>query len=149
MMNRRQFSFTLACLPGFATPAFAQSACVFNTDGVAINGIDPVSYFTDQRPIDGTNLYRLRWRNVIWRFSSVETMDAFERDPFHFAPRYGGYCAVSMATGLVSDTVPRAWSVHGGALYLAESQEAMVAWQQEPEAYIAHADGYWPTAWCG
>lgn len=149
ILGRRQFTLALACLPGLASPAFARSPCVFSTDGVAMNGIDPVSYFTDHRPIDGSDSYRLRWRNVIWRFASYETMDAFERDPQQFAPRYGGFCAVTMASGAVSDTIPIAWSVHEGRLYLARSEAAIQAWRQDPATYIARADQYWPSAMCG
>jgi hypothetical protein len=149
IMNRRQFTCAVACLPLLASPVHAESACIFNTAGIAINGIDPVGYFSDQRPIDGSDQYRLRWRNVIWRFASLETMDAFERDPYYFAPRYGGFCSVSMASGAVSDTVPKAWSIRDGRLYLAETEPAMMAWKQEPSTYIDRADHYWPSALCG
>ncbi|MEJ8560148.1 YHS domain-containing (seleno)protein [Yoonia sp. GPGPB17] len=149
MLSRRHFTGGLAVLPFAATPAVARQPCVFGTHGVAINGIDPVSYFAEHRPMPGSDLYRLRWRNAVWRFGSSMTMDAFERNPHQYAPRYGGFCAVTMAHGGVSDTVPEAWAVHDGRLYLAQSRLAMAAWQADPAQYIAQADSHWATASCG
>ncbi len=149
MLNRRCFLGGFAALPFAATPALAGTACVFRTQGVAIGGIDPVSYFVDARPIPGTNRHRLMWRKAIWQFASSATMEAFERNPRHYAPRYGGFCALTMARGALSATVPEAWVVYQGRLYLTKSPAAIEAWQSNPAAHIAKADVNWSTGMCG
>ncbi|PJI91291.1 hypothetical protein BC777_0116 [Yoonia maricola] len=149
MLNRRHFVGAALALPFVASPAVARSPCIFDTQGVAIHGIDPVSYFADGRPVPGTDDHRLRWRNAIWRFVSSETMAAFERTPHRYAPRYGGFCAVAMARGMLSETVPEAWAVRDGRLYLAQSAQVIAAWQSDPMRYIASADTNWAQAKCG
>ena len=148
MLTRRNFIGAAAAMPFASAPSFAGAPCVFEQEGVAINGIDPVSYFADARPIAGLDRYRLRWRTAIWQFASLSTMDAFERNPHRYAPRYGGFCAVTMAQGGVSETVPEAWAIHEGQLYLAVTPSAMEAWRHDPGTYIASADSYWSISMC-
>lgn len=148
MITRRHVIAGLAATPFIARPAFADGPKVFVENDVAIRGIDPVSYFRAEGPQDGADRYRLMWRNVIWRFASAENLGAFERDPHRFAPRYGGYCAMSLSRGLVSDTVPDAWTIHQGRLYLTHSLAARDQWRQDPEGHIAKADANWPAALC-
>ncbi|MEL6700831.1 MAG: twin-arginine translocation signal domain-containing protein, partial [Pseudomonadota bacterium] len=49
MITRRTFLAAAAATPlaaALATPALAATPPVYATDGVAINGYDPVAYFT-------------------------------------------------------------------------------------------------------
>lgn len=148
MLTRRHLLGGFAALPFVAQPALAGAPCFFEHQGVAINGIDPVSYFVERQPIPGDDRYRLRWRQAIWRFTSSTTMDAFERNPHRFAPRYGGFCAMTMAQGGVSETLPEAWAIHDGRLYLAQSRNAIEAWQTDPARFITQADGHWSASMC-
>ena len=149
MITRRHVLAGLVTVPFVAKPAFAGCAPVFSEGGIAIRGIDPVSYFRAGRPVAGHDTYRLMWRNAIWRFADLQSMGMFERDPRRFAPRYGGYCAMSLSLGAVVQTVPDAWAIYQGRLYLTRSQTIRDQWQTDPESYIAKADAYWPKAVCG
>lgn len=145
MMNRRNFIGFLALTSLAATQALAGRSSVFHQAGTAIHGIDPVGYFTDGRPIEGVDAHRLTWRNVTWRFASALNMAMFERDPHGFSPQYGGYCAMSMSLGQISDSTPNAWAIHQNKLYLTYSIKVRDMWQRDPINYIAKADGHWPT----
>ena len=148
MLTRRHLLGCLAVAPFTASPAFARGPAVFSVGGRAIHGFDPVTYFQLSGPIEGQDRFRLMWRNAVWQFASQSNLATFERDPHRFAPRYGGYCAMSLTAGTVSRTQPDAWAIHDGRLYLTHSVVARDRWRQDPEAYIAKADAHWPTALC-
>jgi YHS domain-containing protein len=64
-----------------------------NTDpqGLAIKGYDPVAYFTQGKPLKGSEEFTYQWMGVEWRFASAEHLDLFKSNPEEYAPQYGGY----------------------------------------------------------
>ncbi|MBV1868452.1 MAG: YHS domain protein [Marinosulfonomonas sp.] len=149
MTNRRRFLQLALAAPFAATPlswAYAASPEVFSRYGFAINGHDPVAYFTKDAPTDGSDAHRLKWMGTMWRFSSSKNMAAFEADPHKYAPRYGGYCAYAMAQGAVATTVPEAWTIHDGRLYLNYSTGVRGIWRQDVVGHVTSANGHWPAA---
>ncbi|MFW6313865.1 MAG: YHS domain-containing (seleno)protein [Spirochaetota bacterium] len=66
---------------------------VNTTDGVAIEGYDPVAYLTLGEPTQGSDAYVHEWDGAQWWFASAEHLGMFEADPQRYAPRYGGYCS--------------------------------------------------------
>ncbi|MDX8351266.1 YHS domain-containing (seleno)protein [Cognatiyoonia sp. IB215182] len=146
MITRRSFLGAFAATALAGNKAFATPAAVFAEDGYAIHGIDPVSYFRNDAPIAGRDAYRLMWRKAIWRFENATNMAAFEAAPRAFAPRYGGYCAMSLINGQWSPSDPDAWTIHQGRLYLTHSVPARDQWRKDPERFIAMADAHWRAA---
>lgn len=147
MTNRRRFlTLSAAALGTTLLPrlAFAASAPVFNTEGTAISGYDPVGYFTEGKPVDGTDEHMLKWMGSMWRFASAENLAAFETDPRAFAPRYGGYCAYAMSQGYIASTVPEAWTINEDKLYLNFSKGVRRRWKKDIPGYVASADMHWP-----
>ena len=68
--------------------------------GVAIDGYDPVAYFTDGRPVEGSKEFDDDWNGATWRFASAAHRDLFAAAPEKYAPQYGGYCAWAVVAGL-------------------------------------------------
>lgn len=145
MLNRRHILTSFLALPALSAPAFADVASVFSMDGLAIRGIDPVSYFDNTSPQMGQAGYRLKWHGAIWQFASAQTMARFERDPHGLSPQYGGYCAVRLSQGALSPTLPDAWALHASKLYLAHSVSARDRWKADPERYLALSEAHWPS----
>lgn len=143
MINRRHFLGSLAAVTFAAGPAAAKPTAVFASAGYAIHGFDPVAYFRKSAPVKGSDAHRLMWRNAIWRFENAANLAAFESTPRAFAPRYGGYCAMSLTTGALSPTKPQAWAIHDGRLYLTHSLVARDRWLDDPDRFIALADAEW------
>ena len=127
-------------------PALAGEPDVFSPGGVALAGYDPVAYFTEGRPVMGEAGHALKWRGATWYFASDEAMQAFEMNPAAYAPQYGGYCSYAMSKGAVSPTVPEAFTIHDGRLYLNFSTEVRTIWSADIPGNIALADQYWPAA---
>lgn len=87
-----------------ALPVFAKQ---FETNGVAINGTDPVAYFTMSKPVQGSADHALNWNGVKWHFALDETRQMFEGDPEKYAPQYGGHCAYAMSKDMLPPRCPR------------------------------------------
>ena len=147
MLTRRIFLTAAATLPAaslLSGPAFAAKPPVFATDGIAINGYDPVAYFTVSKPVKGSMDHVSDWQGAKMLFSSAETKAMFDADPEKFAPRYGGYCAYAVSKGATAPTDPQAWTVHEDRLYLNFSTDVRSIWQQDIPGNVAKADANWP-----
>jgi hypothetical protein len=84
----RKFLFLLAILLT-AVPSVADTL-QFATENGAIDGFDPVSYFSDARPERGDPGITANWNGVDWHFTSEQHRDAFVANPEKYAPQYGG-----------------------------------------------------------
>ena len=127
------------------TPAWADKAPVYQSNtGTAIDGTDPISYFTEGRPVAGDASITHEWNGAKWRFTSVENRDRFAASPEKYAPQYGGYCAWAVSQGYTASTVPEAWSIVDGKLYLNYSKGVQKNWEKDVPGHIASGDKKWP-----
>ncbi|MEM7300184.1 MAG: YHS domain-containing (seleno)protein [Pseudomonadota bacterium] len=127
------------------TPASAGQAKVFKArGGVAINGYDPVAYFTQGKPVRGDKKITHSWNGAKWQFSSAEHRDQFAANPEKYAPQYGGYCAYAIGNGYTAPTVPEAWDITNGKLYLNYSKSVQRTWAGDKLSYIRKGDKNWP-----
>lgn len=113
-------------------------------DRVAIKGYDPVAYFTQNRPVQGSAEFEYPWNGAKWRFASQEHRELFRADPEKYAPRYGGYCAYAVSQGKTADIDPDAWTVLEGRLYLNLNKDVQKLWEKDMKEYIRKADENWP-----
>ncbi len=136
----------LLALLTIPTPAAAAEDPVFTTtlSNVAIRGYDPVVYFTEAEPVEGSSDHTYEWNGAEWRFASAENRDRFAEDPERWAPQYGGYCAWAVSRGYTASTDPEAWTVVGDRLFLNYSLSVMSQWQEDRDANIEKADENWP-----
>lgn len=111
---------------------------------VAIDGTDPVAYFTDGRPVEGSDDITFTWKGAVWRFATAEHRDLFKATPEKFAPQYGGYCAWAVSNGDTADIDPRAWKIVDGKLYLNYSLDVQKKWEADVKGNILKADANWP-----
>ena len=127
-------------------PALAGKAPIYTglLSNAALEGHDPVAYFTEGRPVEGSGEHSLRWQGADWYFASVENLEAFRADPERYAPQFGGYCAYGVA---VKNTVrgdPELWTIHEGRLYVNITQQVQDIWVKDVPGYIAQAEANWP-----
>lgn len=147
MPTRRIFLTLAAAAPAAALiphAGFAAEPQVFSAGGAAINGFDPVAYFTDGRPVMGNEDITHVWNGAVFRFASEANRDTFAANPEAYAPQYGGYCAYAVAQGYTASTDPEAWTVHEGRLYLNFSTGVRRRWLRDVPGNIASADANWP-----
>jgi YHS domain-containing protein len=124
-----------------ALPVFTKQ---FESNGVAINGTDPVVYFTMSKPVQGSADYAFNWNGVTWHFASGENQQIFERNPDKDAHQYGGHCAYAMSKEYIAPTVLQVWTIYEDRLYLNFSLRARELWLQDVPGNIALGDANWP-----
>ena len=147
MLTRRTFLAASAAAPlafSLAPPALAAKAPVFAEGGIAINGYDPVAYFTEAKPVEGSASFTADYMGATFQFASVENRDLFAADPEAYAPQYGGYCAYAVSKGATASTSPRAWTVHEGKLYLNFNRAVRGIWSTDIPGNVEKADANWP-----
>ena len=104
---------------------------VFSND--AIEGYDPIAYFTEQKAVKGEKSYSYQWKDATWYFSSAENMKMFKGNPEKYAPQFGGYCSFAVSKGFTAKIDPQAWKVIDGKLYLFNDETFRSKWESEPE----------------
>lgn len=127
-----------------ARQAQAAEPPVFAADGVAINGYDPVAYFTDAKPVEGQTSITATHDGATWRFANEGNKAMFLAEPAKFAPQYGGYCAYAVSKGYTAKTDPDAWTVHDGKLYLNFNRAVRAIWARDIPGNIVKGDANWP-----
>jgi hypothetical protein len=138
---------TIALLP--LTSADAEERAAVNTGyfgNVAIQGYDPVAYFTESRAVQGSPDITQSWLGATWYFASTKHRDAFAAEPMSYAPQYGGFCAGSVSFGLVTDNIdPNSWRIIDGKLYLFGGSGGLEQ-DFDPSAakILADAETRWP-----
>ena len=117
-----------------------------NTDGygVALQGHDPVAFFTEKRPVKGSKSLQSRHDGATYWFASRENLAAFEREPARYAPAYGGYCGYAASIDRISPIDVEYFQILDGRLVLQHNQKAWDLWNADLAANMAKADTYWP-----
>lgn len=141
-------SFTVLMAMAFlATSVVLAQPLRMNTDDnrVAIGGYDTVAYFTMGKPTKGDPRFEANWQDARWHFATAEHRDMFVRDPDHYAPRYGGFCAVGLSRGYLSIVDPEAWRVVGGRLFLTFTKKGQDIFQEDIAGTIQKAEKNWQT----
>ncbi|MCC0036658.1 MAG: tat pathway signal sequence domain protein [Hoeflea sp.] len=133
--------FVMAFLSGAAIAGEAN----LNFQGVAIQGYDPVAYFTESKPVPGDPAITATHDGAIYRFASTEHRAAFEADPGKYVPQYGGYCAYGAAQGYNAPVEPEQFTIADGKLYLNYNADVRKRWNQDRGGYISKADAYWAS----
>ncbi|MDA0705896.1 MAG: YHS domain-containing (seleno)protein [Proteobacteria bacterium] len=126
-----------------AATASVADTLQYTTENGAIDGFDPVSYFSEGKPERGSPDITTEWNGAVWHFTTVDHRDAFLLDPTKYAPQYGGFCALGMAHGGDVPTDPEAWTMWKGKLYLNMITEVSTTWRYNPDKLIERADKKW------
>ncbi len=112
--------------------------------GVALEGYDPVSYFTDGKPAKGDPKIEATFNGALYHFVSQEHRETFEKAPTKYAPAYGGYCGYAASIGKVRPANPLLWSIVDGQLIVQHTKGAVELWDKNVTGNKAKADNFWP-----
>jgi YHS domain-containing protein len=89
---------------------------------LALEGYDPVAYFTSGAPMQGKAEFAFDYDETRYWFATAENKAAFAANPDKFAPRYNGYCAMSITKGLKLTADPHHWTIVDGHLFVFAAQ---------------------------
>jgi YHS domain-containing protein len=125
----------------FAVSAFAKIST--NDQGLALDGYDPVAFFTVGQPTKGLAAITAEHHRATYQFASEANRTTFLADPAHYAPAYGGYCAFGAAKGKLFPVEIDTWQILDGRLLLNYNQEIKAQFDADVTALIATADANW------
>ena len=131
---------------GLALSAFAQSKTILNLDktGVAIQGYDPVAFFTDNKPLKGKPEFPARHNGALYYFASKEHRELFKSDPAKYEPVFGGYCAFGVSKGKLVEIDVNAFQIVNGRLMLQYSKGVRDDFNKDTKGNLAKAEANWP-----
>ena len=148
------FSFRKALIAAtLATSSIAVAAPAFAEDPVytsrwsntAVQGYDPVAYFTAGEPTKGSDDYKTSYMGADFHFASQENLDMFLENPETYAPQYGGYCAWAIADGKYAKGNAKNWAIVDGKLYLNYNGSIQKKWDKDRAGFITRGDAQWST----
>lgn len=131
---------------GLALPVFSQTKTLLNLDnaGVAIQGYDPVAFFTDQKPVKGNPEIPARHNGATYYFASKEHRDLFKADPAKYEPVFGGYCAFGVSKGKLVEIDVNAFQIVNDRLILQYSKRVRDNFNKDTQGNLKKAESNWP-----
>lgn len=147
------FGILLGCLLLLTLPGIANGQTEeirhkeFNLKkGVAIDGYDPVSYFSGS-PKKGDERTSYTYKNVVYQFSSDANLEKFKSAPEKYEPQYGGWCAYAIGkSGEKVKIDPLTYKITDGKLYLFynfRGYNTLDDWNRDEASLMATADKNW------
>jgi YHS domain-containing protein len=136
----------------FSIATFAQNTAKrvkeFNLENkVAIQGYDPVAYFTQKKAVKGKSTFTSTYEGVTYNFSSQANKDLFIKKPSNYEPQYGGWCAFAMGDyGEKVEINPETFKIIDGKLYLyynAFFNNTLKSWNKDETNLKKKADSNW------
>ncbi|MGE3108056.1 MAG: YHS domain-containing (seleno)protein [Phycisphaerales bacterium] len=113
-------------------------------DGVALEGHDPVAYFTDGKAIKGDPALASTYRGATYHFASAAHKQMFDANPEKYAPQFGGFCGYAASINKVSPVNVNLFQIIDGRLVLQHTDEAYRLFNQNAPANLVKADHNWP-----
>jgi len=113
----------------------------------AIQGYDPVSYFTVNKAEKGSKQFQVEREGIIYWFKSQENKNLFEKNEEKYIPTYGGWCAYAM--GVNGEKVkidPQTFKIIDGKLYLFYNfyfTNTLDKWNEDEATFKKVADTNW------
>ncbi|QEM07713.1 YHS domain protein [Mucilaginibacter rubeus] len=121
----------------------------FNLDktDLALEGYDPVAYFTQQKAVEGKKEISLANDGVTYYFASTQDRDLFKANPAKYEPQYGGWCAYAMgAKGEKVEIDPKTFKLVNNKLYLFYNKffnNTKKSWDKDEANLKTKADANW------
>lgn len=142
---KNQILFFLGII--FSVATFAQNPVnpkhLNLTKQVAIQGYDPVAYFESNKAIEGKKEITSAYNGAVYQFSSESNKEIFLKNPSHYEPEFGGFCAYGMSEGYEAPVKPEAFTIVKNKLYLNYNLKVKEMWAKEQNSRIEKAIVNW------
>jgi YHS domain-containing protein len=118
-----------------------------NSKGLALQGYDPITYFTSETPKKGNKENNYNYKGITYYFSSSSTLALFKSNPEKWEPAYGGWCAYAMgSSGEKVEIDPETFKIVDGKLclfYNAYFNNTLPKWNKDEKKLKLQADKNW------
>ena len=131
---------------GLAVSASAQTKTLLNLDksGVAIQGYDPVAFFTDHHPVKGMPEFSSQADGATYQFASKDHKDLFDKEPAKYEPVFGCYCAYGVSRNKLAPIDVEAFQIVDGKLMLQYSKSVRDSFNEDQKGNLTKANQNWP-----
>ena len=147
ILNTLLFSAIFALGVSAQSPEVRKKQYNLNKSGLAIDGYDPVAYFTEGKAVEGKKDITLDYQGITYRFATTADREAFKAAPGKYEPQYGGWCAYAMgASGDKVEIDPGTFKIADGKLYLFYNKffnNTLKTWNKDEMHLKANADKNW------
>lgn len=130
-----------------AIPVFAQTKTLLNLDknGIAIQGYDPVAFFTQNRPVKGDPQFESKYNGARYLFASAEDKSTFDANPAKYEPQFGGFCAYGASEGHTAPVKIEAFQIVNGRLIMQYDLGVKKEFNKDQQGNLQKADRNWPA----
>ena len=111
---------------------------------IAVSGYDPVAFFTDSKPVNGSPFITEEHQGATYFFASEEHKKLFTASPDKYAPQFGGYCAYGVGLDKLFPVDINTWQVRNGKLYLNLNADILKKFNADFDGNVTKADKNWP-----
>lgn len=121
----------------------------FNVDGKGlwVEGYDPVAYLVQGKAMKGNAQITTTYRGATFRFSNTTHLALFNKDPEHYLPQYGGWCAYALgANNEKVEVDPETFKVKDGKVFLfynAFFNNTLTTWNKSEAQLYRSAEQHW------
>ena len=115
--------FAALSLDFAAWAATTERVVVNRYSGLAIEGFDPVAYFTESMAAQGLPDFEAREAGAVWRFRNQGNRASFVAHPEIYGPQFGGYDPVDLGRHMRA-TRAFGWSRASGSICSAARKTA-------------------------
>lgn len=132
----------------FAQKSTEERTKQFNLEkGIAIQGYDPVAYFTSKKAVKGSSKISAKYSGVTYYFSTEDNKKTFTSNASKYEPQYGGWCAYAMGeNGEKVEVDPETFKILDGKLFLfynAFFNNTLKSWNKNEKNLKLKADANW------
>ena len=113
--------------------------------GRALQGYDPVAFFTEGKPVKGDPNISSKSSGAVYYFASAGHKAAFDKEPAKYEPQFGGYCAYGVTKGDLVKIEVDAFQIVGGRLLLQYNKDIRDKFNKDKNGNLKTADANWPT----
>ena len=113
--------------------------------GLMLRGYDPVSYFTQSKPVPGQLGIKAEHDGVTYRFASEENRRVFAANPAKYAPQFGGFCSNGLAYAVPIAGQTDNYKVIDGKLYMFGGYRSKLFFEMDQEKNLKLGRYYWDT----
>src|SRR6516164_2312600 len=133
-----------AALAALAVSVHAGEGVNIDKNGFALQGYDPVAYFTDGKPVKGSPEFTATYKGATYQFASAEHRDTFKQSPEKYEPQFGGFCGYAASINKLAPIEVEYFQVLRDRLVLQHNEKAWDLWHKDVEGNLKKADMNWP-----
>jgi len=143
MYMRNLIVILFAC--ALTASAHAEPRILLNLDknGLALQGYDPVAYFTENKAVKGSPQIYATYHGALYQFTSKENKALFQQMPAKYEPAFGGYCAYGVSRNKLVEIDVNAFQIVNDRLLLQYSKGVRDDFNKDTQGNLKKADGNW------